>query len=176
MHFCLYVDACGIIVCVASSANPRFPLNTDGQTASGKTFTISGPAQATPDQYGVIQRVALQIMDHVTASTKPGEVEFQVKISYLEIYQEKLVDLLAGESEQGELKIRQGTMCWGHICMSMRDHNKLHFCRCGHWSLCARHYGTRGRGTQRHYDGSCHRFQESHGGVCFDAARKNGNI
>jgi kinesin family protein 4/21/27 len=36
-----------------------------------------------------------------------GVVDFTVKVSYLEIYQEKLIDLLAGESSQGELKIRQ---------------------------------------------------------------------
>ena len=47
-------------------------------------------------------------MDHIDKAQQKKEADYHVKISYLEIYQEKLIDLLAGENEQGDLKIRQG--------------------------------------------------------------------
>lgn len=73
---------------------------------------MQGPSvQPTPDQYGVIQRVAIQVMEHVGKVQNGDEVQFTVKISYLEIYQEKLVDLLLGPTEQPtDLKIRQGSV------------------------------------------------------------------
>jgi hypothetical protein len=48
-------------------------------------------------------------MEHIEKRILKEKVLFQVKASYLEIYQEKLVDLLAGESDQGNLRIRQET-------------------------------------------------------------------
>ncbi|KAJ3006771.1 hypothetical protein HKX48_009484, partial [Thoreauomyces humboldtii] len=75
-----------------------------GQTASGKTYTMEGPTRtgsqepisdpSDPDA-GIILRVASQIVNHVAeaARSKP-ELEYFVKASYLEIYQEGLTDLL----------------------------------------------------------------------------------
>ncbi|TPX64118.1 hypothetical protein SpCBS45565_g06087 [Spizellomyces sp. 'palustris'] len=88
-----------------------------GQTASGKTYTMEGPKRgasmeiptdASDKDTGIIVRVASQITKHIAeAKTKKPELEYFVKASYLEIYQEALTDLLVGRDEQGELRIRQ---------------------------------------------------------------------
>jgi len=61
-----------------------------GQTGSGKTFTMSG----TPNNYnyrGVIPRSITRVFQEI--GHKP-EYEFKVEVSYLEIYNEILSDLL----------------------------------------------------------------------------------
>lgn len=79
-----------------------------GQTASGKTFTMQGPPQPSGDQYGIIQRISIQVMEYAEKTKRESGVDFVIKASYLEIYQERLIDLLVGEKTQVELKIRQG--------------------------------------------------------------------
>ncbi|KAI8818472.1 P-loop containing nucleoside triphosphate hydrolase protein [Fimicolochytrium jonesii] len=92
-----------------------------GQTASGKTYTMEGPKKGpslepptdpSDADTGIIMRVASQIMQHVADAAKSkdkekAELEYFIKASYLEIYQEGLTDLLVGRDEQGDLKIRQ---------------------------------------------------------------------
>ncbi|KAI9105267.1 P-loop containing nucleoside triphosphate hydrolase protein [Phlyctochytrium arcticum] len=88
-----------------------------GQTASGKTYTMEGPKKGpnleppfdpADKDTGIILRVASQITNHITAMQKSKpELEYFVKVSYLEIYQENLTDLLVRRDEQGELRIRQ---------------------------------------------------------------------
>ncbi|KAI9326655.1 P-loop containing nucleoside triphosphate hydrolase protein [Zopfochytrium polystomum] len=78
-----------------------------GQTASGKTFTMQGPSlrDSKPDEVGIVQRVAKQIIDGLKELGKrvPG---FTATLSYLEIYNEKLSDLISADSKaKKELKI-----------------------------------------------------------------------
>ncbi|TPX60236.1 hypothetical protein PhCBS80983_g01905 [Powellomyces hirtus] len=88
-----------------------------GQTASGKTYTMEGPTRGpgteppadpkNPDT-GIILRVASQIVNHIAdAGKNKPELEYFVRASYLEIYQEGLTDLLVGREEQSDLRIRQ---------------------------------------------------------------------
>ncbi|KAJ3111743.1 hypothetical protein HK100_002589, partial [Physocladia obscura] len=93
-----------------------------GQTASGKTHTMQGPASHIPESFGantqlhpdigIISRVVHQISDHVkkirgTIDEASGNcVDFVVKVSYLEIYNESLIDLLIDKDKQETLKIR----------------------------------------------------------------------
>ncbi|KAI5477372.1 centromeric protein E [Pseudohyphozyma bogoriensis] len=69
-----------------------------GQTASGKTFTLSG----TPANPGIIPQAVTEIFSYIRDHP---EKEFLLRASYLEIYNESLKDLLAPET--GALKIRQ---------------------------------------------------------------------
>ncbi|XP_039355679.1 kinesin-like protein KIF22 [Mauremys reevesii] len=75
-----------------------------GRTGAGKTHTMLG----SPEQPGVIPR-ALQDVLQMTreASRSPGaeEWDFSVSMSYLEIYQEKVLDLL--EPSQQDLPIQE---------------------------------------------------------------------
>ncbi|SCV74765.1 BQ2448_7794 [Microbotryum intermedium] len=73
-----------------------------GQTASGKTFTLSGNA-ANP---GIIPQAVSDIFAYIrdVSLIHPNQ-EFLLRASYLEIYNETLKDLLAPET--GPLKVRQ---------------------------------------------------------------------
>ncbi|KAK9452750.1 P-loop containing nucleoside triphosphate hydrolase protein [Dipodascopsis uninucleata] len=62
-----------------------------GQTGSGKTYTMMGPDINSPDR-GIIPRIVQQIFDSIMQS--PPEIEYTVRVSYMEIYMEKIKDLL----------------------------------------------------------------------------------
>lgn len=79
-----------------------------GQTGSGKTYTMSG----TRDSLGLIP---MAITDLFAFIRQNPNREFLLRVSYLEIYNEKIHDLLAPPVEQGigpaqqeEIKLREG--------------------------------------------------------------------
>jgi len=61
-----------------------------GQTGSGKTFTMMGPV----DNMGVNRRAIREVLAHCTASR---DIEYQIKVSMMEVYNEKIFDLLTGD-------------------------------------------------------------------------------
>ncbi|KAG2190457.1 hypothetical protein INT46_010575 [Mucor plumbeus] len=63
-----------------------------GQTGSGKTFTMMGADIDDENTRGIIPRIIGQIFDSIMAA--PSNLEFTVKVSYMEIYMEKVRDLL----------------------------------------------------------------------------------
>lgn len=64
-----------------------------GQTGSGKTYTMMGAGNiGDPEAKGIIPRIVEQIFESIM--TSDGSVEFTVKVSYMEIYMEKIRDLL----------------------------------------------------------------------------------
>ncbi|KAK7485932.1 hypothetical protein BaRGS_00022798 [Batillaria attramentaria] len=80
-----------------------------GQTGSGKTFTMGGcyDASATDDNddiMGIIPRILRDLFDGI--QDRP-EYDFNVKVSYLEIYNEDLLDLLCPTSQRQPLSIRE---------------------------------------------------------------------
>ena len=66
-----------------------------GQTGTGKTHTMEGSLDH-PDHYGVIPRSAEAIFERLNKEELQYE-SFKIMCSYLEIYNEDLCDLLAGE-------------------------------------------------------------------------------
>lgn len=62
-----------------------------GQTSSGKTHTMQGVIEDL-DLEGIIPRMIRHIFDHILNSS--ADLEFTVKVSMIEIYQEKLKDLI----------------------------------------------------------------------------------
>ncbi|XP_074920840.1 kinesin-like protein KIF22 [Chelonoidis abingdonii] len=75
-----------------------------GPTGAGKTHTMLG----SPEQPGVIPRALRDVLQMTReASCSPGgeEWDYSVSMSYLEIYQEKVLDLL--EPSQQDLLIRE---------------------------------------------------------------------
>ena len=75
-----------------------------GQTGSGKTFTMMG----IPSDTGLIPRLCRNMFDRIDANTE-GDVSFRVEVSYLEIYNEKVKDLLCAgaKASQTNLKVRE---------------------------------------------------------------------
>jgi len=63
-----------------------------GQTGSGKTFTMMGSDIDDDRQKGIIPRIVEQIFQSILMA--PANMEFTVKVSYMEIYMEKVRDLL----------------------------------------------------------------------------------
>ncbi|KAF7721131.1 hypothetical protein EC973_005378 [Apophysomyces ossiformis] len=63
-----------------------------GQTGSGKTFTMMGSDIDDAENKGIIPRIVEQIFTSILEA--PQNMEFTVKVSYMEIYMEKVRDLL----------------------------------------------------------------------------------
>ncbi|RCI04814.1 hypothetical protein CU098_002774, partial [Rhizopus stolonifer] len=64
-----------------------------GQTGSGKTFTMMGSSIDDPENKGIIPRIIEQIFESIQMA--PANMEFTVKVAYMEIYMERVKDLLA---------------------------------------------------------------------------------
>ncbi|KAF1825351.1 kinesin-domain-containing protein [Dissoconium aciculare CBS 342.82] len=68
-----------------------------GQTGSGKTFTMMGADIGDEATKGIIPRIVEQIFTSIMQSD--GSIEFTVKVSYMEIYMEKIRDLLVPQND-----------------------------------------------------------------------------
>lgn len=64
-----------------------------GQTSSGKTHTMEGVI-GDPSKQGIIPRIVNDIFNHIYAMEE--NLEFHIKVSYFEIYMDKIRDLLDG--------------------------------------------------------------------------------
>ena len=73
-----------------------------GQTASGKTFTMTGD-QSDPVKMGITPRMITTVFDAIDNASE--NFEFTVKVSFCEIYLEKISDLL--DTTKMNLKIRE---------------------------------------------------------------------
>ncbi|BFZ63070.1 Kinesin-related motor protein [Saitoella coloradoensis] len=76
-----------------------------GQTGTGKTFTMSGDVQDNPngtfkDGAGIIPRTLFRLFHALDVE----DMEYSVKISYIELYNEELKDLLATD-ETAKIRI-----------------------------------------------------------------------
>ncbi|XP_074425988.1 kinesin-like protein KIF27 isoform X2 [Larus michahellis] len=77
-----------------------------GQTGSGKTYTIGGGhiASVAEDEKGIIPRAIQELFQHISENRN---IDFHVKVSYIEVYKEELRDLLELETSVKELHIRE---------------------------------------------------------------------
>ncbi|XP_057252476.1 kinesin-like protein KIF27 [Pezoporus wallicus] len=77
-----------------------------GQTGSGKTYTIGGGhiASVAEDEEGIIPRAIQELFQHISENCN---IDFHVKVSYIEVYKEELRDLLDLENSVKELHIRE---------------------------------------------------------------------
>ncbi|XP_068523052.1 kinesin-like protein KIF27 isoform X2 [Anas acuta] len=77
-----------------------------GQTGSGKTYTIGGGhiASVSEDEKGIIPRAIQELFQHISEN---HNIDFRVKVSYIEVYKEELRDLLELETSVKDLHIRE---------------------------------------------------------------------
>ncbi|KAG8628731.1 hypothetical protein KVT40_002596 [Elsinoe batatas] len=68
-----------------------------GQTGAGKSYTMMGSDINDPDAKGVIPRITEQIFASIMASE--SNIEYTVRVSYMEIYMERIRDLLIPEND-----------------------------------------------------------------------------
>ena len=73
-----------------------------GQTGSGKSYTMMG----SPNNKGLIPRLCDGIFERI-AGTKDPNVSFKVEVSYMEIYNEKVHDLLDPRGLKQNLRVRE---------------------------------------------------------------------
>jgi len=68
-----------------------------GQTGAGKSYTMMGPDIDDEEQKGIIPRIVEQIFTSILTSS--GNIEYTVRVSYMEIYMERIRDLLAPQND-----------------------------------------------------------------------------
>ncbi|KAJ6084875.1 hypothetical protein N7499_004504 [Penicillium canescens] len=73
-----------------------------GQTGSGKSYSMMGYGK----EYGVIPRICQDMFERIVAIQKDQSLNCTVEVSYLEIYNERVRDLL-NPSNKGNLKVRE---------------------------------------------------------------------
>lgn len=108
-----------------------------GQTGTGKTYTMEGALRALATApaaedilapgAGIIPRAAQQIFS--TLQSQSSDIEYTVRCSHLEIYNEQISDLLAPESSSATLRILQdpskGTFVSGLEEMVVRNEHEI---------------------------------------------------
>ncbi|CAD5215506.1 unnamed protein product [Bursaphelenchus okinawaensis] len=75
-----------------------------GQTGTGKTYTMSGEDK-NPEERGIIPNSFAHIFDHISKSSH--DKTFLVRVSYLEIYNEEIRDLLAKNQNHHGLEVKE---------------------------------------------------------------------
>ncbi|KAK4871535.1 hypothetical protein RN001_015659 [Aquatica leii] len=73
-----------------------------GQTGSGKSYTMMG----AQDNKGIIPRLCDSLFDLI-AKRQSCELSYKVEVSYMEIYNEKVHDLLDPKTTKQSLKVRE---------------------------------------------------------------------
>jgi hypothetical protein len=68
-----------------------------GQTGCGKSWTMQGPMNAPDNLKGVIPNSFTHIFQHIKASSN---IQFLVRCSYLELYNEEIKDLLVDQNNK----------------------------------------------------------------------------
>jgi len=74
-----------------------------GQTSAGKSWTMEGPSIWDSDFQGVVPRSVDKLFEDIEKA--PATVQFQIIVSYYEIYCEKVRDLL--NPSQTNMKVRE---------------------------------------------------------------------
>ena len=74
-----------------------------GQTGTGKTFTMEGD-RSVAELKGIIPNSFAHIFGHIAKSG--DDKNFLVRVSYLEIYNEEVQDLL-GKDQQARLEVKE---------------------------------------------------------------------
>ncbi|OTB05464.1 hypothetical protein M426DRAFT_72795 [Hypoxylon sp. CI-4A] len=68
-----------------------------GQTGAGKSYTMMGTSIEDEDGKGITPRIVEQIFSSIMSS--PPTIEYTVRVSYMEIYMERIRDLLAPQND-----------------------------------------------------------------------------
>jgi len=94
-----------------------------GQTGSGKTFTMEGKL-ANKDKAvawdvdpiaGIVPRALGQMFDKLNSAEQGEETESVVKVSFLELYNEEMYDLLSAAEDMNKLKLFEDPMVRGSV-------------------------------------------------------------
>lgn len=83
----------------------NFCLFAYGQTGSGKSYTMMGNSSDS-EQQGLVPRICKELFNRMKTGQKDG-VGYKTQVSYLEIYNEKVRDLLGPQNIGHALRVRE---------------------------------------------------------------------
>jgi kinesin family protein 11 len=89
-------------------AGYNFTVFAYGQTGTGKTFTMEGEKSndvAESWDTGPLSGIIPQTLSNLFDELIIQQVEFTVRVSFLEIYSEELLDLLSPTDDSSKLRI-----------------------------------------------------------------------
>ena len=99
-----------------------------GQTGTGKTFTMEGGEKRNTglgwDQdptSGIIPRALAQILDSLKEQS--DQLEYSVKISFLELYNEEIFDLLSAVDDTSKLRLYEDAYKKGSVIIQVCPHS-----------------------------------------------------
>ena len=101
-----------------------------GQTGTGKTYTMEGD-KSDPEAKGIIPKSFDQIFSHIS---RQENMQYLVRASYLEIYQEEIRDLLDRDpSKRHELREKPDTGVYvkdlqSFVCKSVKEIEQVSPC------------------------------------------------
>ncbi|CAH0475685.1 unnamed protein product [Peronospora belbahrii] len=87
-----------------------------GQTGTGKTYTMQGDLSRGSETAGIIPRSVQCIFDTLKASDE----EFSVRVSFLQLYNEELKDLLDPDTDK-KLRLMEDTKRGGIYCVNLLE-------------------------------------------------------
>ncbi|KAK7097398.1 kinesin-like protein KIF3A isoform X2 [Littorina saxatilis] len=90
-----------VVECVLDGYNGT--IFAYGQTGTGKTFTMEG-VRAIPEKRGIIPNSFAHVFGHIAKAEE--DIRFLVRVSYLEIYNEEVRDLL-GKDQHQHLEVKE---------------------------------------------------------------------
>ena len=81
-----------------------------GQTGSGKTYsmgTASAAGYQPPELYGLVPRAFDRIASEIQRRSEEAEAEFEIRISFVEVHDDNVNDLLSDPGTTGDVVIRE---------------------------------------------------------------------
>lgn len=86
-----------------------------GQTGSGKTYSMGTAAQCNTENQGIVPRFTENLYQWI--ETNGGKPKYKVKVSFLELYHEDIIDLL-NTNNASSVNIREdvfGNISWSGV-------------------------------------------------------------
>ncbi|KAL9547536.1 hypothetical protein PS6_007092 [Mucor atramentarius] len=105
-----------------SCIQPLFDQFVNGQTGSGKTYSMgtSTTADFSAEHVGIVPRFAENLFNWVECQQNQHDnnTQYSVKVSFLELYNEDIIDLLNTNNKNASITIREnanGNITWSGV-------------------------------------------------------------
>nr|CAD7430638.1 unnamed protein product [Timema monikensis] len=100
-----------------------------GQTGTGKTYTMEGERTndpAIPWDADPLSGLIPRSLSHLFDELRRLQAEFTVRVSYLELYNEELIDLLSTSNDPSKIKLYEDPLKKGSVIVSGLEEVTVH--------------------------------------------------